>query len=443
MSQRNVWEVLLAVNGDGAAADEQLKLASDKLGHQPEMGPTSGNRKQTEGLIDEQVGGTSMDAKAILHTKGMEAAGIELEGRTWDDPREAANARNLGVAAGGTPKHPIDGSRHNTNPTNRNLPRPVHVTKAAAEVIEKIAAKRKAKAAPGRVAKAKKAVGKAAKSVGEKSKGAWASAKKLVKKHPYAAAGAGAALLAGGAYAGHRASKKEASEYTLADHWTLIEQGPDAVKYASENVAPEAYLPVQKLAGQAYLMGVNLGIGMLKEAAGIPVSVEGDEEGADEAQKIASVGAVGILDEDEVAAALEAAHAAKVDSLSDEEAQAIVEGMANDGGAEVEIKTAEDGEAFGRLSFHGQSDVIKLAGELMEEYESESVIAHLEDLRDKLAAEIEAIEAPESDEVVDALGAIAESDPEAVQAFVNQWAAENAGSDDVAEDTEGAEGDQE
>lgn len=414
---RNIWDVLMTVNHEGAAADAQLKLAAEKLGHQPEMGPTSGNRKQTEGLIDEQVGGTSMDAKAILHTRAMEQAGYELEGRTWDDPREAANARNLAVSAGGTPKAPVDPNRHNSQPANKNLPRPVHVTKAAGVKDMIGRAKNLAKTKGGDIAR--------------KVKSKATQGGMLLREHAGKAAIGAAGVGAVGGYAA--GSKKEAS-YSLADHWATISEGPEAVKLASEKVAPAEYAAIRKVASQAYLMGARWGLGQIKEAAGVPFDPTPESTVA---EKRASFGAVGVLDETEVAKAIAAAHQAKVAAMSDEEAAeylAKLDGQPS--GYDVPIKTAADADAYGRLSFHGMTDVIKLAGELIAEHELPVVIEEIEARIQKLADDVNEQETAEEADLAAGIEEMASEDPDTLAAVLAEWRERKAGG-------AAAEGDQE
>lgn len=101
------------------AEDGQLKEAGEKLGHEPEHGHMDG--AGLESPLGQALGRGPMDAKAILDEKGLREAGRDLEGRTWQDPREAAGARNLGNKPGMGGVMPTQQGRHLTRPTNVSI----------------------------------------------------------------------------------------------------------------------------------------------------------------------------------------------------------------------------------------------------------------------------------------------------------------------------------
>lgn len=101
---------------DVAAIDA---AAGDKTAHQPEMGMPPGG--QTRSPMDGMIGNTMHDQRARAEELALEQAGRQLEANTFDDPREAANARNLANTVGEEVKSPTDSTRQDTSPGNVHL----------------------------------------------------------------------------------------------------------------------------------------------------------------------------------------------------------------------------------------------------------------------------------------------------------------------------------
>jgi len=115
-------DILARISSDPQvkAAEEAAAARVEKKAHQPEMGMPAGG--VTRSPMDGMLGNTSHDARARAEELALEQAGRELEASTFDDPREAANARNLANTVGEEVKSPVDGERQDTSAANVHLP---------------------------------------------------------------------------------------------------------------------------------------------------------------------------------------------------------------------------------------------------------------------------------------------------------------------------------
>jgi hypothetical protein len=239
----------------GLGEDEELKTAAQKIGHEPEMGYP--NKGETRSEVDNQMGNTQMDARAVLHEKALEACGRELEANTWQDPREALTSQATAAAAMQNVA-PSDAGR-NVRETKTHLPEGSKVAgafRAAADTYKKTR-----KGLDMGISKIKDSSG---------ARKAMTAAYRTAKKHPGVAAGvagaagaAGAAGTAGGMYLSGR--KKEAS---LADYWELVNR-EDGEKIASETLSPGEIASLDSQAWTGVFMGRAAALGQIKEAAGL------------------------------------------------------------------------------------------------------------------------------------------------------------------------------
>lgn len=106
-------------DGPIKTAEEEAGKASTKQAHQPEMGMPPGG--MTRSPMDGMIGNTQHDMRARAEELALERAGRELEMNTFDDPREAANARNLAEGASEEVKSPSQPGRSDTFPGNKML----------------------------------------------------------------------------------------------------------------------------------------------------------------------------------------------------------------------------------------------------------------------------------------------------------------------------------
>jgi len=102
------------------AAAEAAAAGTDKIANQPEMGMPPGG--MTRSPMDGMLGNTQHDNRARAEELALEQAGRELEACTFDDPREAANARNLSNTVGEEVKSPVNPVRQDSGPENTHLP---------------------------------------------------------------------------------------------------------------------------------------------------------------------------------------------------------------------------------------------------------------------------------------------------------------------------------
>lgn len=284
----DLFQTLIAIEGE----DGQLKTAAKKLGHEPEMGHMDAGGV-TSGL-GQAMGRGPMDAKALLDEKALEAAGGELEGRTFQDPRERSGARNLNTKAGPGPVSPTDASRVATKPSNVHLRtgpathRPDSLAKSAGikDIASKALAKgraaasavgrgavkkteetgrqiwtRGAKAWSGKGGKVKRTLGRAAMTVG-----------RGIEKHPRTAmgvaGGAAAAGAGGAAYAVHRHRKhKKAASLSLSQFLDVQAAGDSGIKLATQAYGQEEVLARTIQAREAQSTGMKIACGMFAAAA--------------------------------------------------------------------------------------------------------------------------------------------------------------------------------
>jgi len=271
---RQILDILAGI-GD----DEELKLASEKIAHQPEMGAQSG--AGLEGEIKAQMGGTAMDARAILHEKAMQEAGSQLDAKTWDDKREELTQQAT-APTGAQGVAPTDTGR-NVRETKTSLPSKTAMKNPIKRVGAFIASKGKAMEQAGKTTKGYgKAKGVAA--IASKDKGKLEGAKAMIRKGGKAArrgekvtavgrgirthgtkavaGAAGVGAVAGGGYAMGR--KKSAS---LADYYDAISQ-EDGEKVASEHFDASTLADLESQALTGIFMGRASALGQIKEAAG-------------------------------------------------------------------------------------------------------------------------------------------------------------------------------
>jgi len=102
------------------AAEAAAAAGFTKGANQPEMGMPPGG--VTRSPMDGMLGNTQHDMRARAEEVALEQAGRELEAQTFDDPREAANARNLANTVGEEVKSPVDPTRQDSGPDNVHLP---------------------------------------------------------------------------------------------------------------------------------------------------------------------------------------------------------------------------------------------------------------------------------------------------------------------------------
>jgi len=99
--------------------------AAAKIANQPEHGMPAGG--VTRSPMDGMLGNTQHDARARAEELALEQAGRQLEANTFDDPREAANARNLANTVGEEVKSPVNPVRQDSSVGN------VHLTESPAQ----------------------------------------------------------------------------------------------------------------------------------------------------------------------------------------------------------------------------------------------------------------------------------------------------------------------
>lgn len=246
------------------AGDDQLKTASEnaggkkKVAHQPEMGtmPNAG----TQIPIGEALGRGPGDVRAILKEKAEEAAGAELAGRTWDDPREVTGARGMATSPGRPQTFPTRSPEMQARVVNE-LPKGAP-TQFMGTKMGGFLGKMKGKAT-SMAGKARSGAANLAGKAKVKGRAAADTAAVHVRKHSKKYLAGGVAAGAAGGYAAGR-RKKHAS---FAEYMTLIAQGEEGVKVASENIPAHevAEHEIDRLT-QLYT-GVKLAGGTLHEAA--------------------------------------------------------------------------------------------------------------------------------------------------------------------------------
>jgi len=194
----DLFNALAAIEGE----DGQLKTAAKKLAHEPEHGQMDA-AGVTSGL-GQAMGRGPMDAKAILDEKALEAAGGELEGRTFQDPRERSGARNLSNRPGPGPVSPTDPTRTATKPSNVHL-RTGPATHRPDTLVGKTAGRYgSAGGMPKSLLSWRERAVEGAKQVGEHVSR---------NKGNYIAGGAAGAAAGGAGYAAGRKHKKTAGRY--------------------------------------------------------------------------------------------------------------------------------------------------------------------------------------------------------------------------------------
>lgn len=258
---RQILDILSDVSND-----DQLKTAAEKIGHQPEQGAQSG--AGLEGEIKAQMGGTAMDARAVLHEKALQAAGDQLDARTWDDPRE--NLTSQATAPAGTQHVAPSDQGRNMRETKTSLPsktamrNPVRragrliATKGERASRALARGKNKVITQGGDKLRGAKSTAIKARMMGrEGTRAAVSAAKKMA---PAAATGAVA-----GAATGYAMGRQKSAG--LAEYYDAISQeGGEKVASESFDAATLADLESQALTG--IFMGRCAALGQIKEAAG-------------------------------------------------------------------------------------------------------------------------------------------------------------------------------
>lgn len=237
----------------GVGNDPELKTAAAKIAHEPEQG--SPHKGETRSEVDNQMGNTEMDNRAVLHEKALEAAGRQLEASTWQDPREALTSQAT-APMGDQNVAPSDAGR-NIRETKTNLP------ESPKTAMHGGVAKAVGKAMKSGYKATSKAMGKGYKA-GKKGVG---KAAKAVKKHPYLAGGAAAAGAAAGG-GGVMALKGRSKKASLADYWDICNR-EDGEKIAAEMLSPSAAQALDAQALTGMFMGRAAALGQVKEAAGL------------------------------------------------------------------------------------------------------------------------------------------------------------------------------
>ena len=212
-----------------------------------------------------------MDAKALLDEKALEAAGADLEGRTFgQDPRERSGARNIGNRPGPGPTSPTDASRVATKPSNVHLRTPP-ATHRVDSLVHKAAASKTAGKVSETIGKARNFLATKGERIGAKARSAATRAGMTVRAHPgKSMAAAGAAGGAAGFMAGrHKGKKKEASSrLSLADFIELqATAGEAGMKLASRAYGDQEILARTIQLRESQSVGMKLACGMFKAAA--------------------------------------------------------------------------------------------------------------------------------------------------------------------------------
>jgi hypothetical protein len=235
----------------GVSQDEELKTAAAKIANEPEQGYP--NKGETRSEVDNQMGNTEMDNRAVLHEKALEAAGRQLEANTWQDPREALTSQAT-AGAGAQNVAPSDAGR-NVRETKTNLPESPKTAGAIGKAVE--TAKKTYRGFGAHIKT--KGMGKVEKGV--------RTAYRTAKKHPGVAAGAaGAAAAAGGGTA--LALKGRSKKASLADYWDICNR-EDGEKIAAETLSPADAQALDAQALTGMFMGRAAALGQIKEAAGL------------------------------------------------------------------------------------------------------------------------------------------------------------------------------
>jgi hypothetical protein len=116
---------LLKEIGQDPQVEAVKAAAAAKTANQPEHGMPAGG--VTRSPMDGMLGNTQHDARARAEELALEQAGRQLEAATFDDPREAANARNLANTVGEEVKSPVNPTRQDSSVGN------VHLTESPAQ----------------------------------------------------------------------------------------------------------------------------------------------------------------------------------------------------------------------------------------------------------------------------------------------------------------------
>lgn len=194
---------LLKEIGQDPQVEAVKAAAAAKIANQPEQGMPAGG--VTRSPMDGMLGNTQHDARARAEELALEQAGRQLEAATFDDPREAANARNLANTVGEEVKSPVNPARQDSGVENTHLPESPN--KTAMDMC------------------------------------------KGCKKAPC------------------KCPKKKAS-MSFADYVEHAAQGDEGVKVAAEKLDPVHLVEYQKTAMLYYSKGANMALGHLAEAIG-------------------------------------------------------------------------------------------------------------------------------------------------------------------------------